>query len=73
MMTRDEHIAWCKQQALKYLDRGDATGAIMSMVSDVGKHPETERHPGNMMAIGLLAIGGLKSADEVRNFIEGYN
>lgn len=73
MMTRDEHIAWCKQRALEYLDRGDATAAIMSMVSDVGKHPETQNHAGNMLAFGLLAAGQLKNPTEVRRFIEGYN
>ena len=42
--TRDEHLAWCKQRALEYADRGDTTNAVASMMSDLGKHPETENH-----------------------------
>lgn len=38
-MTRAEHLTWCKQQALEYVDRGDVQGAFASMTSDLNKHP----------------------------------
>jgi hypothetical protein len=73
METRGEHLAWCKQRALEYVDAGDLKGAFASMGSDLNKHPETEGH----IAVGLgmmLMIGGhLNTASEMRKFIEGFN
>lgn len=43
--NRAEHLAWAKQRALEYLDAGDLGNAIASMVSDLGKHPETRSVP----------------------------
>jgi hypothetical protein len=45
-MSRADHLAWCKQRALEYLDAGDRTNAIASMISDLRKHPELEDHAG---------------------------
>ena len=41
-MSRDQHLAWCKERALHYLDRGDHSQAIASMGPDLGKHEETK-------------------------------
>lgn len=27
-MTRDEHLAWCKERALRYADRGELADAV---------------------------------------------
>lgn len=43
-MTREQHLAWCKERAIRELDAGDVNGALASMASDLNKHPETERH-----------------------------
>lgn len=40
-MDRIEHVKWCKERALQYIDRGDYQGAFGSMASDLGKHKET--------------------------------
>ncbi len=72
MPTRDEHIAWCKTRALEYFDRGDLNGAVMSMLSDLRKHPETENHPGGTLGAMLLIGGHLARPDEVKNWIEGF-
>jgi hypothetical protein len=40
-MTRAEHLAWCKQRAIEYVDRGDVPMALASMLSDLTKHEET--------------------------------
>jgi hypothetical protein len=45
-VTRAEHLAWAKQRALEYLDRGELDNAFASMVSDCRKHPELESHIG---------------------------
>lgn len=73
MLTRDEHLAWCKKRALEYCDKGDVMQAFTSMGSDLDKHPETKKHPGVDIGLGLLMIGDLRSPAEMRHFIEGFN
>jgi hypothetical protein len=73
MGDRDEHIAWCKQRALEYVDRGDLVNALASMASDIRKHPETDKP-----ALGaLLAMEGTRcvtNGDQagMRRLIEGF-
>jgi hypothetical protein len=72
-MTRAEHLAWCKKRAHEYLDQGDITQAVTSMLSDLGKHPETAVRPGSPLnQLGLLAC---MSGDqrEAARFIDGFN
>lgn len=72
-MTREEHLAWCKQRALEYVDAGKLNDAYASMVSDLGKHPETEGHGAIQLGMMMLMGGHLSSATEMRRFIEGFN
>lgn len=71
-MTRQEHIEWCKRRALEYLDEGAVQNAVTSMLSDIGKHPETIDKTGALVALAMVA---LQSGDvgEARRFIEGFN
>lgn len=73
MQTREEHLAWCKERALAYCDRGDVTNAMNSMLSDMGKHEGTRDHPANKMIFELYVIGEIRTAEEMRSFIEGFN
>jgi hypothetical protein len=69
-MNRAEHLQWCKRRALEYLPH-DPQGAVASMISDLGKHPETA----NLTDLGMLGICELQSPDPVpgvRKFIEGF-
>lgn len=72
-MTRQEHLAWCKQRALEYVDSGDNTQAYASMTSDLNKHPETEGHGAISLGMALLMSGQLSTAEQMRKFIEGFN
>jgi hypothetical protein len=72
--TREEHLSWCKQRALAYVDRGDLTNALASMASDVRKHPETDTHAATV----LLAMEGTRCVMAqdmagMRRLIEGFN
>jgi len=70
-MTRDEHIAWCKQRALEYLDIGDTHNAVASMLSNLTKHDETRE-----VVFGPLATVCIMAASnpaETRRFIEGFH
>jgi hypothetical protein len=71
--TRAEHVAYCKSRALEYVDAGQLTDALASILSDLRKHPDV-----NVLAIdmvyGMEALtGGLDTAAGVRKFIEGIN
>ena len=71
-MTRDEHLAWCRERALEYLDTGDLTRAFTSMVSDVTKHGDC-RVVLDHSVLGrgaFLAMGG--DEDGLRDWIENF-
>jgi hypothetical protein len=71
--TRAEHLAWCKQRALEYVDAGDLQGAFASMASDMNKHPETARSDVHVLGMGLLMGGHLSTPGDMRRWIEGFN
>lgn len=73
METRAEHLKWCKQRALEYVDAGDLANAFGSFVSDMKKHPETINHPTLQMGARLLANGHLNSETQMRHWINGFN
>lgn len=72
-MTRDEHLAWCKQRALEYLEAGDLTEAFNSILSDLGKHPQLAHHSGKTLGMMLKLRGHLRTPREMREFIQGFN
>lgn len=72
-MTRAEHLAWAKQRALEYVERGDLNSAAASMGSDLGKHDELRDHSGIQLMVMLLMSGNLADRSEMRKFIEGFN
>ena len=71
-MEREEHLEWCKTRAREYLDQGDVSQAIASMLSDLDKHASTRTSAKMLGPLGLFeaAKGGLEGA---RRFIEGFN
>jgi hypothetical protein len=73
MKTREEHLAWCKQRALEYIDRGQITEGLISMMRDMGKHPETASPALDQMTAGLMVIGALSTLEEARKHINGYH
>ena len=72
-MNRNEHVQWCKDRALKYVDKGDLTSAFASMGSDLKKHPDTKNHAGVSLGLTLMISGKLSTQDEMREFINGFH
>lgn len=76
--TRAEHLAWCKQRAWQEFDyymkeegfEAAARNAKVSMMSDLGKHPETA---GSQEAAMMLMMLPMKSREDVKKFMEGFN
>lgn len=76
MTTRSEHVAWCKQRALEYLEPGQyfsVENAITSMLSDLGKHDETRSLLEATNGITALALVSGRTPSDARKFIEGFN
>lgn len=71
--TRADHLAWCKERALTYVELGDLSQAYASMASDLGKHPKTEGHVAIQLGMMMLMGGLLSTPDQMRRFIEGFN
>jgi hypothetical protein len=72
-MTRTEHLQWCKDRAIEYVDMGDPNQALASMASDLGKHPETANHSAIKSGMQMLFAGLLSDSNEMRKFILGFN
>lgn len=71
-MTREEHLKWCKERALAYVNISPME-AFTSMASDLDKHDETKDHAGVKLGLMLMMSGRLNERDEVIKFIEGFN
>lgn len=80
MTTRAEHLAFCKERALRELayyqihepDRACAN-AFASMGSDMSKHPETDCPKLMQLGMTMLMGGMLDTPDAMRRWIEGFN
>lgn len=72
-MTREEHLQWCKDRALEYVDANDTSQAFASFSSDMSKHPETANHSALKLGTMLLMGGHLNTPAEMRKWILGFN
>lgn len=74
MRTRQEHLQFCKDRAMEYVKEGNLLEAVTSMMSDLGKHPETTA-TGALAALGLLAMQQAQAGDVdgVKRYIQGFN
>lgn len=72
MTERAEHIAWCKQRALEYLDAGELVSAATVMLAHLNERDDTKISADNAL-VKLLELY-LRNQDEagVRRWIEGF-
>lgn len=71
--TREEHIAWCKQRAIQEMDYSkDPKQGIVSMMSDLHKHPETNSESLKLLCMMQLMLPSL-TRQSVINFLNGFN
>ena len=76
MRTRQEHLQFCKDRAMEYVNSGDLVNAVTSMMSDLTKHPETEKSStGALAMLGMLALQQAQRNDRagVERYILGFN
>ncbi len=72
-MKRSEHLQWCKDRAIEYVNSNDMQPAFASFMSDMSKHPETADHLALEMGMQLLLSGNLSTQHEMKQWIEGFN
>ena len=72
--TREEHLKWCKERAIQEMDFSKKpSSGIVSMMSDLRKHPETN-HEAMISLCGMqLLINPTMTRQQVINFIDGFN
>lgn len=74
-MSRQEHIQWCKERAIAearfYPDKPFQD--IVSMMSDLRKHPETNDETLQSLCAMTLVTKPNMTLQEVINFINGFN
>ena len=73
MMTRDEHLEWATARALEYVNKNDIPNALASMASDLRKHDDLATHVGIDLGMMLLLSGNMRTSQDARKFIEGFN
>ena len=73
MVTREEHLARCKQGAIARLDAGDVTGAIASMISDLRKSEDPLYDATVLRELLVEALVHRTPPDEVRSWINSFN
>jgi hypothetical protein len=56
---------------MEYFRAGDLEQAVTSMLSDLGKHPETENLGAKFGMLGIMLLAN-HDTDGVRRFIEGF-
>ncbi len=74
MQTREEHLKWCKQRAMQYVERGDYSSAVTSMLSDLGKHQDTEASASGVLAqLGMMELMRGPTRERITRYIDGFN
>ncbi len=72
-MTRSEHLQWCKDRALAYVDDKNLNEAFASFSSDMSKHSETKNHMA--LELGAMMFFGrqLDTPEKMRKWINDFN
>ena len=73
-MTRAEHLQWCKDRAMEYVEVGDFNQAVTSMLSDLSKHDETRPSSQGVLAqLGIFELMNGPTKEKITRFISGFN
>lgn len=73
-MNRAEHLQWCKDRALEYLNNGLIADGMASFISDMAKHEGTNASLNNGLSTLIIvqAIMSNSQAECIR-CVEGFN
>jgi hypothetical protein len=71
--SREEHLKWCKDRALEYVEQDDLRQAFASFQSDMRKHKETCDHIALNLGTMLLMSNNLKTEKQMTEWLNGFN
>jgi hypothetical protein len=69
--TREAWLEWCKTRSREYMARGDYNNAVVSMLSDLTKHPDWQS--GKLIAAMAMLWAIDPSPRNAERIIEGFN
>lgn len=72
-MNRAEHLQWCKDRAIEYLEWEDYEGSISSMLSDLTKRVDTFNSTAIDESMRILLASPPLTEEKIRQWIEGFN
>ncbi len=72
-MTRNEHLQWCKDRAMEYVNEGDLSQAFTSFSVDMSAHSETVDHSALQLGFQLFLNGHLDTVEKMRKWIQEFN
>ncbi len=73
-MNRQQHLQWCKDRALDYLNRGKIAEGMASFTSDMGKHEDTARTLNNGLSHAIIMQALMTNSQrECIAAVEGFN
>lgn len=72
-MTREEHLQWCKDRAIEYVEKNELQNAFTSFHNDMCKHPETANHSALELGTMLMIFGHLSTPFKMKEWINGFN
>jgi hypothetical protein len=85
MMTREQHLAWCKQRAYQEFNYHNTQPddekqlqkaidqAVLSFFSDSAKHEGTINHPDLQLGFMLRMHRHMTTEAQLRQWIDGFN
>lgn len=68
--SKDQHIKWCRERALRMLGCQRPLMVLTELLSNLRSHPETRNHAAIDAAHKLLVQGKLRSKESVQYFVE---
>jgi len=73
-VTRREHLDWCIKRAIQEMDfYKEPSKGLISMVSDLRKHPETNSEVLVSLTMMQIMMKPNITRQEVINFLNGFN
>lgn len=73
-MTRREHLDWAIKRAIEEMDfYNQPIKGLVSMASDLKKHPETNSEVLIMLTMSQMLINPSITREEVIKFLKGFN
>ena len=73
-MNRREHLDWCIERAIAEMDYSKKpTQGLISMASDLRKHPETNQEALITLTMGQALINPQITRQQVIDFLKGFN